>query len=69
MYTALRIPARERPGSPLLSNLYMGRKGMEESNLMFLTVVLFLNMVLSIGNLVLTILRIRRDRKNAESSD
>ena len=42
---------------------------MEESNLMFLTVVLFLNMVLSIGNLVLTILRIRRDRKNAESSD
>ena len=42
---------------------------MEESNLMFLTVVLFLKMVLSIGNLVLTILRIRRDRKNAESSD
>ena len=42
---------------------------MEESNLMFLTVVLFLNMVLSIGNLVLPILRIRRDRKNAESSD
>ena len=42
---------------------------MEDSNLMFLTVVLFLNMVLSIGNLVLTIIRIRRDRKNAMSSD
>ena len=69
MYTTLRIPARERSGSPPLSNLYIGRKGMEESNLMFLTVVLFLNMVLSIGNLVLTIIRIRRDRKNAESSD
>ena len=68
MYITFRIPARERPGSPPLSNLYIGRKGMEDSNLMFLTVVLFLNMVLSIGNLVLTILHIRMHKKNTPSA-